>query len=164
VSSQGKVADISRILEEIQRQIIEQARTIYSPQVIEHAYNPRNLGHMDRPDAFAIRHGLCGDTMEIHLRLDNERIEQEIINEVRFMTDGCDPSIACGSMLTTMVQGISLEEAGIIEPEDLLTALGGLPQETAHCAYLTVDTLREAIANWYRSVRARGGETDDRYL
>jgi len=134
VSDQGKVNDINRILEEIQRQIIEQARAIYSPQVIEHASNPRNLGRMDRPHAHTIMHGWCGDTMEMYLRLDDKRIEEEIIKEVNFMTDGCGPSIACGSMLTTMVQGISLEEAGMIEPEDLLAALGSLPQETTHCA------------------------------
>jgi nitrogen fixation NifU-like protein len=53
-------------------------------------------------------------------------------------------------MLTTMVQGISLEEAGTIEPEDLLAALDGLPEESVHCARLAVDTLQEAIDDWYR--------------
>jgi nitrogen fixation NifU-like protein len=94
--------------------------------------------------------------MEIYLRLDKERI-----SDVTFMTDGCGPSIACGSMLTIMVQGISLEKAGTIEPEDLLAALGGLPEESAHCAKLAVDTLCEAIANGYRRTRAKSGESHD---
>ena len=154
MSDQERVSDYNRIVEEIQRQILEQAKAIYSPQVIEHACNPRNLGRMSSPDAFQIVHGLCGDTMEIYLQLDGKP-EGEMIKAASFMTDGCGPSIACGSMLTTLVQGISLEEAGKVEPEDLLAALGGLPEETTHCAYLAVDTLRETIAVWYRKVRAR---------
>jgi nitrogen fixation NifU-like protein len=156
VSDQGEVKDINRILEEIRRQLIEQERAIYSTKVIDHAHNPRNLGLIDRPDAHKILRGPCGDTMEIYLRLDKERI-----SDVTFMTDGCGPSIACGSMLTTMVQGISLEEASTIEPEDLLAALDGLPEGSAHCAKLAVNTLREAIANWHRRVRARSEASDD---
>jgi nitrogen fixation NifU-like protein len=113
--------------------------------VIEHAHNPRNLERIDRPDAHKILRGPCGDTMEIYLRLDKERI-----SDVTFMTDGCGPSIACGSMLTTLVRGITLEEAGTIEPEDLLAALDGLPEESAHCARLAVDKLRKAIGDWHR--------------
>jgi nitrogen fixation NifU-like protein len=150
VSNQERLTDYDRIFNEIQRQLLEQARKIYSPQVIEHAYHPRNLGRMDGPDAFEILHGMCGDTMEIYLRLNVEQPNEEIITDVSFMTDGCGPSIACGSMLTAMVHGMPLEEAGMIEPEDLLAALGGLPEETTHCADLAVATLRGTIANWYR--------------
>jgi nitrogen fixation NifU-like protein len=160
MSDLGDVTDTRRILEEIQRQLMEQARAVYSAQVVEHAYNPRNLGRIERPDTYAIMHGWCGDTMEIYLQLDKKRTNEEIITQAGFVTDGCGPSIASGSMLMTMVQGISLEEAGLIEPEDLLDALGGLPEETTHCAYLAVDTLRKSIATWYRSVRARDKETD----
>jgi nitrogen fixation NifU-like protein len=156
VSDQGEVKYINRILEEMWRELIEQERTIYSAKVIEHAHNPRNRGRIDRPDAYKILHGPCGDTMEIYLRLD-----QEGIRDVTFMTDGCSPSTACGSMLTTMVQGISLEEASTIEPEDLLVALDGLPEGSAHCAKLAVNTLREAIANGYRRARAPSEESDD---
>jgi len=134
--------DFDRFVEELQKQIIEQARAVYSDKVVEAFYNPRNLGRMPEPDACGIVHGWCGDTMEVYLRLEGERI-----GEVTFMTNGCGPSVACGSMLTRLVQGISLEEAGRIEPEDLLAALDGLPEESVHCAELAVNTLREAITN-----------------
>lgn len=127
---------------DLQRQVIEQERTIYSDKVIEEAHNPRNLGRMSEPDTHAIVCGWCGDTMEIYLRLDRERIK-----EIAFMTDGCGSAVACGSMLTRLVQGTSLKEADRITPEDLLAALDGLPEESIHCAELAVNTLREAIAN-----------------
>jgi nitrogen fixation NifU-like protein len=63
------------------------------------------------------------------------------------MTDGCGPTVACGSMLTRMVEGASLEQAGDICPKDLLDALDGLPKERQHCAELAVNTLQNALFN-----------------
>jgi nitrogen fixation NifU-like protein len=139
---QEKITDFDRMVEELQRQIVEQERALYSAKVIEEAYHPRNLGRMAKPDAYARVRGWCGDTMDIYLRLNGERIE-----EARFMTDGCGPSVACGSMLTAMVQGMSLEEVGEVRPEDLIAALDGLPEESVHCADLAVTTLRQAIGS-----------------
>ncbi|MBM4464136.1 MAG: iron-sulfur cluster assembly scaffold protein [Chloroflexi bacterium] len=146
---QGEATDFERMVTELQRQIIEQARALYSAKVIEEFYNPKNLGRMSAPDARGSVHGWCGDTMEIYLRLNEDRIK-----EATFMTDGCGPTVACGSMLTTMVTEISLEEASEIKPEDLIAALDGLPEESLHCAELAVSTLREAIANWHAEDRA----------
>jgi nitrogen fixation NifU-like protein len=95
-----------RFIAELQEQITEQERAIYSAKVIEQVNDPKNLGRMNAPDAYGIVHGWCGDTMEIHLRLDEENIR-----EATFVTDGCRPSVACGNALTSIVQGMSLKEA-----------------------------------------------------
>ena len=150
MGDQGEATDFDRIVEELQRQIVEQERALYSAKVIEEAYHPRNLGRMTEPDAYARVRGWCGDTMEIYLQLNGERIK-----EASFMTDGCGPSVACGSMLTAMVQSMSLEEAGGISPEDLISALNGLPQESLHCAELAVSTLQEAIFSWRGAQQTR---------
>lgn len=134
--------DFDRAVADLQRQIIEQERALYSARVIEEAHSPKNLGRMANPDTYAVVQGWCGDTMEIYLRLDGGRI-----SEVTFVTDGCGPSVACGSMLTTMVRGMSLVEAGRISAQDLIEALDGLPEDSLHCADLAVNTLRAAIAN-----------------
>jgi nitrogen fixation NifU-like protein len=131
-----------RLVADLQREIEEQERALYSATVLEQARNPGNLGHMDAPDAQAIMTGWCGDTMEIHLRLNDHTIQ-----EATFMTDGCGPSVACGNMLTTIVHGKALDVAGRISPDVLIRALDGLPEESAHCATLAVDTLRMAIDN-----------------
>ena len=139
--------DFDRLAEELQQRVLEDARAVYSDKVVEEFCNPKNLGRMPEPDAHGLVHGWCGDTMEVYLRLNGERIK-----EATFMTDGCGPTVACGSMLTTMVTGKSLEEASEVRPEDLLEALDGLPEENAHCAELAAMTLQNAIFNW----RARG--------
>jgi len=143
IEHRGEETDFDHLVAELQRQIIEQERALYSAKVIEEAHNPTNLGRMSVPDARGIVHGWCGDTMEVYLRLNGARIE-----EATFMTDGCGPSVACGSVLTTMARGMSLEEAGEITPENLIAALDGLPEESVHCAELAVSTLREAITNY----------------
>ncbi|MBC8253262.1 MAG: iron-sulfur cluster assembly scaffold protein, partial [Ardenticatenia bacterium] len=93
-------------------------------------------------DDCGISHGCCGDTKEIYLRLDAETIK-----DATFMTDGSEPAVACGSVLTKLLKGMSLAEAGHVRPEELINALDGLPPVKTHCAKLTLDTLGKAIAN-----------------
>lgn len=138
--------DFDRAMEELQEQILEQARAYYSDKVVQEFYHPKNLGLIMEPDAYASILGPCGDTMEIYLRLNGEGIVK-----AAFMTDGCGATVACGSMLTQMVEGKSLEEAAAITPEALIRALDGLPEEHVHCALLAVSTLRAAIAEHSRA-------------
>ena len=125
-------------------EIVEQGRMSYSARLIAESSNPSNMGRMPDPDAYGIIHGCCGDTMEIYLRLNGDRIE-----EATFTTDGRESAIACASVLTKTVRGLSLGEAGKIRPEDLVAALDGLPAAKVHCAKLTLNTLRQAVDNWH---------------
>jgi len=136
-------SDFDSFVAELQKEIDEQTRALYSARVIKEAYEPSNVGRMPDADARGLVHGWCGDTMEVFLRLDGT-----IIRQATFMTDGCGPTLACGSILTTMVQGMSMDEAGAILPEDLIAALDGLPEESQHCAELAASTLQNAIFNW----------------
>lgn len=131
-----------RVIADLQGEIEEKERALYSTTVLEQAHDPQHLARMEAPDAHAVLTGWCGDTMEIHLRLDGTAIQA-----ATFMTDGCGPSLACGNMLATMVEGMALDEANQIEPKDLILALDGLPDESQHCAQLAVNTLRQAIEN-----------------
>ncbi len=113
----------------------------YSAKVIAESSNPAHMARMDGPDACGIIHGCCGDTMEICLRLDGERIAG-----ATFMTDGHESAIACANVLCEMVRGLSCAEAGRITPEDVIAALDGLPPTKVHCATLVVNTLKKALA------------------
>jgi nitrogen fixation NifU-like protein len=123
--------------------MVEQRQPFHSANVIIESSNPGNMARMPDPDACGIIHGCCGDTMEIYLRLNGDRIR-----EATFTTDGHESAIACASILTQTVRGLSLEEAYKIKPEDVIAALDGLPEAKIHCAHLTVNTLRQAIDNW----------------
>jgi nitrogen fixation NifU-like protein len=133
-------SDIYKMLEKIQNEIYEQERMIFSERVIEEYNNPKNIGKMEQPDAFATITGWCGDTMEIYLKMDHD-----IIEDILFMTDGCGATIACGSMLTSMVKGKSIDKVEIITKDDLITALEGLPEENLYCAHLAIIKLENAL-------------------
>jgi len=124
-------------------QAMADARKIYSETVIDHAMNPRNLGAMPDADGFARVTGPCGDTMEVRLKANNN-----MITDINFMTDGCGTSIASGSMMTELVKGKTIGEAVRICQQDILQSLGGLPEESEHCALLAASTLKAAIRDY----------------
>jgi len=118
----------------------EEMKAAYSKIAFDHATNPRNLGDMENADGFARMTGPCGDTMQIWLK-----VNDGIIADAAFMTDGCGNAIASCSMVTELAKEKSLHEGQRITPRDVLAALGGLPEESEHCALLAANTLGAAI-------------------
>lgn len=130
-------------LEELQAQIIEDAQKIYSEKVIERWLKPRNRGKIEEPQGFGKVTGPCGDTMEIFLRIRNDRL-----TEAKFLTDGCVTTLASGSMATELAIGKTVYEAFKISQQMILDHLGGLPEESEHCALLASNTLKEALRDY----------------
>lgn len=133
--------------DKLQEQIREKMLETYSETFVEHNMNPRNLGSFKDADGFARVTGPCGDTMEMWIKVDGDTI-----TKTGFATDGCGTTIVSGSMITEMAKGKCLTEAGKIGQKDVLDALGGLPEESEHCALLASNTLKAAINN-YRSIQ-----------
>lgn len=119
----------------------------------EHAEHPRNYGMIEDADGHARIKGPCGDTMEFWINVEENRL-----NRVSFITDGCGSSLACGSMATTLVEGRSIDEALSLVQENILEALGGLPPEFEHCALLAQKTLHEACNKYLDSLNGGCGE------
>jgi len=128
---------------ELEQSVVEDMKKIYSEKTIDHFLNPRNLGEIPAPDGFGRVTGSCGDTMQIYLKVRDSRVMN-----ASFWTDGCGPSIASGSMVTEMAKEKSVLEAQKITQQDILDALGGLPEESLHCALLAANTLKEAIRDY----------------
>ena len=129
--------------DELQQMIDEDMRKVYSEAVIDHFHNPRNVGEIPHPDGYARITGPCGDTMAIWLR-----VRDDNIIDAKFWTDGCGPSIASGSMTTELAKGKRLSDALRIDKEYVLNRLGGLPDESVHCALLASNTLKAAIRDF----------------
>ncbi len=118
----------------------------YSPKVLELFKNPINLGEME--DASVIgRAGspLCGDMIKLYLK-----IEDGLIKKATFESYGCASNIATASVLTTMLENITLEEAWNIKMEELDEKLGGLPKVKHHCGTLAVGSLHRAIRKYHK--------------
>lgn len=134
-------SEFDRFVRWLEQKADEDARDAFSDTVVNEFFDPANFERLTAPDAHAIYTGPCGDTMEIYLLLDGDRIAH-----ASFMTDGCGATVACGSMLSKMVKGLSLGGAAGIEPNQLIASLDGLPDDHIHCADLAVMTLKKAIA------------------
>jgi nitrogen fixation NifU-like protein len=132
--------------EKFEELIKSKMRTVYSEAVVEHSMNPRNLGEGGDANGFGRITGPCGDTMSTWLKVDHDAIVG-----AGFITDGCGTTFASGSMVTEMAKGKSVAEAQKISQQDILNALGGLPDENEHCALLAENTLKEAIKDYLNS-------------
>src|SRR5882762_7278658 len=110
---------------------------MYSPQILDHFQHPRNPGQVEDADAAVqIENPACGDILQL-----TAKTAAGGITEVRFLAKGCVPAMACGSALTELVQGKTLEEARKVRREDLLEKIGGLPEASTHASYLAMDAL-----------------------
>ena len=147
----GDADEFDQLVNQLQSRIDEEEAKAYSRKTLEEARNPSNLGPMEGADVNAHRVGTCGDSMEIFIR-----VEDDTLVGVTFVTDGCGATLACGSMLTKMAKGRTVDEAMSIRVSDLIAALDGLPEENLHCAHLAVGTLHGAV-NAYRTGNWEGG-------
>lgn len=118
-----------------------------SDRFFPHAKSPRNLGVLDRANGQAKGVGACGDSLQIYLRVKDSKIR-----EIRYVPDGCVYTVASGSALTKLAHGKPLNKALEITPQDVATELGGLPEDHMHCAVLAVNTLGEAMEDYYQHV------------
>jgi len=119
--------------------------TQYSDKVLDHFRNPRNVGTLEGEDVGVGRIGnpVCGDLMEIYIRVKDNRIE-----DIKFKTFGCGSAIATASMVTELAKGKSIDEAMKITRQDVADQLDGLPPTKMHCSNLAADALHNAIENY----------------
>lgn len=118
-------------------------RDAYSGEAVNHALHPRNLGDMKNADAFGKITGPCGDTMEVW-----PKVSGGVVITASFATDGCAATISTGSMVTELVKGKTISEVLRVSQQDILGALGGLPEGHRHCALLAADTLKKAAKDY----------------
>lgn len=117
---------------------------MYNEKVLDHNRKPRNVGEISNADGVGIyMSDFCGDITKFWIKVTDNRI-----TDVKYKTQGCAASIACGSVLTEIVMGKSLDEAIMITKEDVLVALAGLPERKIHCSMLAIDALKDAIYDY----------------
>lgn len=119
----------------------------YSDELLEHFRSPRNVGEIADADARGEASSpLHGDTLRLTFSLEGERIR-----EVRFRCLGCPVAIAAGSVSTEILRGATITEALLLTDEDIVRALGGVPERKRACSILVREALRSAFARLARS-------------
>ena len=118
---------------------------LYSEKVMDHFTNPRNVGEIaDANGVGEVGNAKCGDIMKIYLKIENG-----VIEDVKFKTFGCGAAIATSSMATEMVEGRTVDEALKLTNSAVVEALEGLPPVKIHCSVLAEQAIKAALADYY---------------
>jgi nitrogen fixation NifU-like protein len=125
-----------RLQEEINQDVIE----TYGQEVYKRWRHPRFSGLMENPSGYGRVTGSCGDTMEIFLRLENG-----VVSDASFTTDGCGCSAVCASVACELAIGKGPAPVSDITGEAILEVLGDLPEKDVHCAFLAAEALQASL-------------------
>ena len=118
---------------------------LYSEKVMDHFKNPRNVGVIENADGVGeVGNAKCGDIMKIYLKIENN-----IIEDVKFETFGCGSAIASSSTATEMIMGKSIQEAMELTNKAVAEALDGLPAHKMHCSVLAEEAIKNALKDYY---------------
>lgn len=115
----------------------------YSKTAVEHMTKPKNLGSLSDADAHVSVSAKDGNNMEMWLVVRDEKVEQ-----ISFRSWGCGVTLACGSLITELVRGKTLDEALSIKPDSLIESLGGLSEDHFQCAELACLALKKVITEY----------------
>ena len=118
----------------------------YSDKVLDHYENPRNVGSLDK-ESKDVGTGMvgapaCGDVMKLQIQ-----VEEGIIKDAKFKTYGCGSAIASSSLVTEMLKGKTIDEAGDIKNSAIAEELA-LPPVKIHCSVLAEDAIKSAIKDY----------------
>jgi nitrogen fixation protein NifU and related proteins len=121
--------------------VVADASLRYSDEVLDHYRRPRNVGEVRDTAAVAqVGDPASGDVLRISMKIEGDRIL-----EARFKAFGCTAAIAAGSMATTLLVGRSVEEAARLSNDEVVRALGGLPESKVRCSVLAEQAVHEAL-------------------
>ena len=117
---------------------------LYSEKVMDHFRNPRNVGVIEDANGIGeVGNAKCGDIMKMYLK-----IEDDIIQDVKFETFGCGSAIASSSMATELIKGKPVSEAMKLTNKAVAEALDGLPAYKMHCSVLAEEAIQAALDDW----------------
>ena len=123
--------------------------SLYSKKVMEHFQNPHHMGIIKNPSGVGrVGNPVCGDLMELQIKVTKNQKSQEIIKDAKFQTFGCGAAIATSSIMTDMIIGKTLNEVRKITNQAVTEALGGLPPIKRHCSVLAEEALTKAIQDF----------------
>ena len=95
---------------------------MYREQILDHYKNPRNYGELEDPTFSHVgENPMCGDEIRVDVTLEDD---DDTIEYVSFVGDGCAISQASASLLSQKLPGMSLDELEGMDRDDVTEMLG----------------------------------------
>ena len=128
---------------------------LYSEKVMDHFRNPRNVGVIEDANGIGeVGNAKCGDIMKMYLK-----IEDDIVQDVKFETFGCGSAIASSSMATELIKGKPVSEVKTLTNKAVAEALDGLPDYKMHCSVLAEEAIQSALEDYWSRTGKKQTET-----
>ena len=119
---------------------------LYSEKVMDHFRHPRNVGVIEDADGVGeVGNAKCGDIMKMYLK-----IEDDIVQDVKFETFGCGSAIASSYMATELIKGQPDSEVKKLTNKAVAEALDGLPDYKMHCSVLAEEAIQSALEDYQK--------------
>ncbi len=136
-------------------------KELYQQVILDHNKSPRNYGKPENYNHFAEGYNpLCGDHVDVYIKVENG-----IVEDVRFEGSGCAISKSSASLMTSIVKGKKVEEAeklfdnfhdlvtGKLDDEAVISEMGKLAvfqgvrdfPARVKCASLPWHTMKSAL-------------------
>jgi NifU-like protein involved in Fe-S cluster formation len=106
---------------------------------------------IENPDGIAKVTGNCGDTMEIGLQFQEDRVQK-----THCWTNGCSVSKSCIETAAMLARNKTAIELQGINMTTIMDVIGQLPETHLHCAQLAEITLHRAAENYLSRQRTAG--------
>jgi Fe-S cluster assembly scaffold IscU len=120
----------------------------YHPKVLDHYNNPRNVGSLSKEDENVgtgmIGAPACGDVMKLQIK-----VNDGVIEDVKFKAYGCGSAIAASSLATEWIKGKTIDKALEIKDKDLAEELC-LPPVKLHCSMLAEGAIKAAVEDYQK--------------
>ena len=114
---------------------------MYSSKLLDHFQHPRNAGELPEADIrVEVENPACGDILRLAVKIADGRI-----SEIRFKAKGCVPAMGCASALTELVRGKTLAETRALSRDDVIQAVGGVPEASTHAGHLAIEALTAVL-------------------
>jgi nitrogen fixation protein NifU and related proteins len=117
----------------------------YSKEVLRHFTSPKNGGTIEEADGIGeLGDPECGDFLKVYIKVESDRLA-----DVKYQIRGCPAAMAVASALSELAIGKPVEDALFITDDDVVDALGGLPEIKLHCSNLGASALQLALQDYY---------------
>lgn len=121
---------------------------MYNQKIMEIFANPKNVGMIKGADGVGeAEDAVCGDIVKVYFKLEND-----VISEAKFKAFGGVLTIASAYALTEIVKNKTIEEAELIQNQEIVDYLEGVSEDKMYSIELAKSAFMNAIDEYKKTL------------